>query len=159
MLLTLKTLVFILFVPGTVAILLPYFLLSTFNPSFTFETDQIQYIGLLPLLFGAIICLWCFWDFISFGEGTPAPIDPPKKLVVDGLYRFVSNPMYIGIILIIFGEAVLFSSLLLLAYMLVVFLIFHLFVIGYEEPALKSTFGESYEKYRASVPRWLIRLK
>ncbi|MGR9074428.1 MAG: methyltransferase family protein [Gammaproteobacteria bacterium] len=123
------------------------------------NADRLHYIGLIPIFTGAAVCLKCFKDFITKGKGTPAPIDPPKILVVDGLYRKVRNPMYIGILLILLGEAFLFSSPILYLYSLMMYCIYHLLVIGYEEPALLSSFGEAYEKYCASVPRWLIRIK
>jgi protein-S-isoprenylcysteine O-methyltransferase Ste14 len=87
----------------------------------------------------------------------PCPIDPPKELVVKGLYRYVRNPMYVGILLIIIGEAIFFEGGLLALYTLVVFLVTHTFVILYEEPTLQRLFGESYKWYRREVGRWLPR--
>lgn len=99
------------------------------------------------MLLGASIYFWCAWDFTFAGRGTPAPIDPPKKLVVRGLYRYVRNPMYVGVFSILLGEALFFESQRLLVYAAVVFFFFYLFVILYEEPILRQKFGESYQKY------------
>lgn len=107
------------------------------------------------IFLGIAIGIWCFWDFIFTGKGTPAPIDPPKKLVVKGLYRFVRNPIYLGIAIILIGEILLFQSIVLIIYTLVVLTIFHLFVVFYEEPVLKDRFKDSYEEYFNSVPRWI----
>ena len=103
---------------------------------------------------GAVVLLRCVWDFFAKGRGTLAPIDPPRVLVVSGLYRFTRNPMYNGVLALILGEAWLFGSMSLLKYALLVFVLFHLFVVLYEEPALTSQFGESYRVYRRAVPRW-----
>ena len=95
--------------------------------------------------------------FTFAGKGTPAPIDPPKELVERGLYRFSRNPMYVGVLFILFGEAIFFATLLILGYMLVFFFCFHLFVVAYEEPTLRRTFGAAYKKYCDAVPRWFPR--
>jgi protein-S-isoprenylcysteine O-methyltransferase Ste14 len=110
--------------------------------------------GLLSAL-GAALVLPSMWNFAVVGRGTPAPIDPPRVLVTRAWYRRVRNPMYIGIATIIIGEGVMFRSWTLLGYA-VLFLVFcHLFVVLYEEPALRRKFGASYETYRAAVPRWI----
>ena len=114
-----------------------------------------QYLGVVPVLLGVSVYSRCVWDFASVGRGTPAPIDPPKVLVVCGLYRYVRNPIYLGVLFVLLGEAVFFESSALLRYMIGVFLIFHLFVIFYEEPSLRRKFGESYERYCRSVRRWI----
>ena len=92
------------------------------------------------------------------GTGTPAPIDPPRNLVVSGLYRFVRNPMYVGVALVLLSEAALFGSFRLLEYALIVWAAFFLFVVAYEEPALRRKFGVSYQAYFEAVPRWIPRL-
>jgi hypothetical protein len=93
------------------------------------------------------------------GRGTPAPIDPPKELVVRGLYRFARNPMYVGVLAVIAGQSWLFGSPPLAIYALAVFACFHVFVIAYEEPTLRRHFDGAYERYCAAVPRWLPRLR
>ncbi len=155
----LKTLIFTVFIPGTVTVLVPYWLLSS---RFDLAIDKLggfRVLGLVPILLGALIYLWCAWEFTFAGKGTPAPIDPPKELVVQGLYRFVRNPIYVGVSLVIIGESLLFESTRLFVYALLLLLVFHLFVVYYEEPTLRSKFGESYERYCKTVPRWMPRVR
>src|SRR5258706_10777414 len=102
----------------------------------------------------ALVLLRCVWDFFVIGKGTLAPIDPPRFLVVQGLYRFTRNPVYNGVIALILGEAWLFGSVALVEYALLVLVFFHLLVVFHEEPTLESQFGESYRAYRRAVPRW-----
>lgn len=96
-----------------------------------------------------------FWGFAAIGLGTPAPVDPPKTLVVRGLHQYVRNPMYIGVALVIAGQAWLFHSPHIAIYLCCVLVIVHFFVLFYEEPTLKRQFGDEYEHYQARVPRWL----
>jgi len=114
---------------------------------------------LVFILIGASIYLRCAWDFAFAGRGTPAPIDPPKELVVRGLYRYVRNPMYVGVLSVVVGQAIWFEARGLFAYAALCFLLFFAFVVLYEEPALRRKFGESYERYCNEVPRWIPRLK
>ena len=106
---------------------------------------------------GAVIYLHCLWLFATRGQGTPAPFDPPKKLVWRGLYKWVRNPMYLGIIALVAGEALFFRSGHIVVYLICLVCAVQLFVVGYEEPALRRQFGALYEDYRRSVPRWLPR--
>ena len=154
-----RILFFMLIGPGSVIIYIPYFLLSFFGSSGFLKTGNLQYFGILPVIAGIIISIWCFFNFIFQGEGTPVPTDPPKKLVVFGLYRFVRNPMYIGILVLLFGEAVLFKSFILICYSVCVFCLFHIFIVGFEEPSLHAQFGKEYEEYCSSVPRWIFSKK
>lgn len=154
----LKTLLFTILVPGTVTVLVPYLLLSWGVQIFSFEVGPIRFLGLLPILMGAVTYLWCAWDFTFTGRGTPAPIDPPKELVVKGLYRYVRNPMYVGITLILLGEALLFEAAVLFLYAGLLLVCAHLFIVYYEEPTLRRLFGASYESYCKSVSRWTPRL-
>lgn len=151
----LKTIIFTIIAPGTVTILIPSWLLSSRSAPPPANIGSLRLLGVLPILLGASIYLWCAWDFTFAGRGTPAPIDPPKTLVVRGLYRYVRNPMYVGVLAIILGEALLFASQRLFGYAAIVFVCFYLFVVLYEEPTLRRKFGESYEKYCRTVPRWL----
>jgi len=102
--------------------------------------------------------IWCFWDFLVKGHGTPAPIDPPKELVAVGFYRYTRNPMYVGILLVLIGHFLWFGFWNLLVYAVVVFIAFNSFVILYEEPNLKNKFGAVYDDYCRRVPRWIPRL-
>jgi protein-S-isoprenylcysteine O-methyltransferase Ste14 len=106
---------------------------------------------------GGFFLLWCVRDFFVSGRGTLAPWDPPKHLVVVGLYRFVRNPMYLAVLTVIAGWSILYASVWAAIYMVFVAVVFHVRVLTYEEPRLKRQFGVEWEAYRASVPRWLPR--
>jgi protein-S-isoprenylcysteine O-methyltransferase Ste14 len=121
------------------------------------QIGPFQIFGMIPEAIGAAIYLRCAWDFALAGKGTPAPIDPPKRLVGRGLYRFVRNPMYVGVLLAPLGEAWFFRSWAILVYASIAFTWEHLFVVFYEEPALKRKFGESYSDYLARTPSWIPR--
>jgi protein-S-isoprenylcysteine O-methyltransferase Ste14 len=152
----LKTLLFTILVPGFVLVGAPYLLLGGFlRPRF----DSLAVFGLLCMVLGAAIYFRCAWEFAVRGLGTPAPIAPTKFLVVSGLHRYVRNAMYIGVMLVIWGEVTLFHSIVLAIYAAFVSVAVHLFVIFYEEPTLRREFGESYEQYRRSVPRWVPRFR
>jgi protein-S-isoprenylcysteine O-methyltransferase Ste14 len=120
--------------------------------------DPIQLLGLLSSATGAALLAACIWEFARSGRGTLAPVDPPRELVVRGLYRYVRNPMYLGVTAIVLGEALVAQSRALLLYWAVWFLAANLFVQGYEEPTLRRRFGASYEAYARRVRRWLPRL-
>ena len=115
------------------------------------------YSGLVPLLVGLVIILRCFADFVRRGRGTPALYDPPRELVVAGLYRYVRNPQYVGVVLVMVGEALLSGMVVLFGYAALMAIGYHLFVRYYEEPTLGRLFGEPYARYREAVPRWLPR--
>jgi protein-S-isoprenylcysteine O-methyltransferase Ste14 len=153
-----KTLLWSIFAPGTITVLVPYLLLSSQQVSTRIELSQFRYLGLIPILVGAAIYVWCAWSFTFIGKGTPAPFDPPKELVVTGPYRYVRNPIYVFVILALIGEAILFGSIRLVVLAAVTGLACHLWVVFYEEPTLKRKFGESYKRYCESVSRWLPRL-
>jgi len=153
-----STLIFVVLMGGAIMVLIPIKLLSS-SYRLNVEIGFLRYLGVISVLIGITILFWCLWEFIRKGKGTPAPYDPPKKLVVSGLYKLTRNPMYVGVILVLFGEALFFESALLLLYAGLMFLIFHIWVIITEEPYLRSTFGESYKRYCESVPQWRIRLQ
>ena len=119
----------------------------------TIEVQQI--IGMIVGVIGALIALWCVFTFATIGGGTPAPFDPPRRLVIRGPYQFVRNPMYIGAGLALAGAALFYESTVLVLYLCVFFLVTHLFVIWYEEPTLRQNFREEYEAYCRRVRRWL----
>ena len=148
----LKTILFTILVPGTVAVLIPSWLLDGFQRP---VQGPMTWLGVLIALVGAAIYLRCAWEFAVRGLGTPAPIAPTKFLVTTALHRYVRNPMYIGVALAIAGQAALFRSLHLVEYAAVMLMVAHVFVILYEEPTLQRTFGESYEEYLRTVPRWI----
>jgi protein-S-isoprenylcysteine O-methyltransferase Ste14 len=149
-----KTALFTVLVPGTVTTLLPYVLLSRNTALPSHPLADIRWLGFVPLSLGAAIYLACAWRFATEGKGTPAPVSPTRFLVRRRLYQKVRNPMYVGVLLILFGEALVFESAVLTLYACAVMLGFHLFVVLYEEPHLRGRFGESYEEYKRRVPRW-----
>jgi len=155
--LLLKTTLFAILIPGTVAGYIPYRIVSHNCPS---EGILFSISMLLPMLLfsaGLLVALRCAMDFVFHGQGTPAPIDSPKELVVQGLYRYTRNPMYLGILMVLFSEAWAFWCGAQLLYAIVLWICFHLFVVFYEEPDLLRRFGDPYRQYRASVPRWWVR--
>lgn len=123
------------------------------------ETGIFSYLALPLWLIGTIILLWSFWNFLHEGGGTPAPVDPPKELVAVGFYRYVRNPMYVGILGMITGHFLWFGYWNLVIYAVIVFAAFDAFVTYYEEPTLKRKFGAAYEDYLRKVPRWIPRLR
>ncbi len=120
-------------------------------------TNPQHLVGLVAITLGAALLLTCIREFARSGRGTLSPVDPPRELVVRGLYRYVRNPMYLSVTLVVFGEVLLTGSRPLLLYWAVWFVAVNLFVIGYEEPTLRRRFGESYERYTRDVGRWLPR--
>ena len=114
--------------------------------------------GAVPLLVGAGILLASVISFYRKGKGTLAPWDPPKVLVVSDLYRFNRNPMYLGIVILLLGWAVLDGNLWNYAYALCIFLVFHIRVISYEEKEMRRLFPDDWSRYCRHVPRWGIRL-
>jgi len=116
-----------------------------------------QLVGLVAVAVGVVLLIACIWEFAKSGRGTLSPVDPPRELVVRGLYRYVRNPMYLSVTVILLGEVLLAWSRALLLYWAVWFVLVNVFVTWYEEPALRRQFGESYERYARNVRRWLPR--
>jgi protein-S-isoprenylcysteine O-methyltransferase Ste14 len=114
--------------------------------------------GVVLILAGVPVLLDSFARFAIQGLGTPAPVFPTRHLVVTGWYRYVRNPMYVAVVSIIGGQALLFGNVSVLEYGALVWLVFHLWVLAYEEPKMRSTFGDEYQQFRANVPRWIPRL-
>jgi protein-S-isoprenylcysteine O-methyltransferase Ste14 len=149
-----RSIFFVILLPGTVAGYVPFQLLRSAGQLRWPALSLSACLAALTALAGAMVLLASVWEFFDAGHGTLAPIDPPRQLVVSGLYRFTRNPMYNGVVAVLLGQAWFFSSLLLLEYAATVLVCFHLFVVLYEEPSLESRFGESYLSYRKAVPRW-----
>ncbi len=154
----LRTVLFTILVPGTELVLLPLVVvLLDLGPRI--ELGAARYSGLVPLLAGLVVILRCFAEFIRRGRGTPAIYDPPRELVAAGLYRYVRNPQYVGVVLVIVGEALLTGMVVLFGYTALMAVGYHLFVRYYEEPTLESTYGEEYREYRRNVRGWMPRLR
>jgi len=153
--LLLRSIFFTFLLPGSVTILIPYLILRADSGRLNF--GPIRYAGLPLIVIGAAGLLWCIWQFFAEGRGTLAPVDPPKELVVNGLYRVVRNPMYVSVMLVLLGETLYFASAGIFIAAIIFFLATHLFIIFYEEPHLEKQFGDSYEEYRKRVGRWFPR--
>jgi protein-S-isoprenylcysteine O-methyltransferase Ste14 len=141
--------------PGTVTAYIPYRMLRPLHIPTPNSWFLQQYGALLVLSFGLAILFKCIWEFAHFGRGTLAPFDEPRKLVVRGLYRYVRNPMYVGVLLVLLAESWFFWSSRLLAYTGFCFIIANVFIMGYEEHRLRFKFGKEYERYCHHVRRWI----
>jgi protein-S-isoprenylcysteine O-methyltransferase Ste14 len=151
----LRSAFFTLVLPGTVLIWVPLWLSG--YTSGTLALGAARWIGVAPLIIGTTGLLWCIWDFGRSGKGTLAPVDPARFVVRTGLYRVVRNPMYLSVLTALAGEVLLFRSPRLLAWGAIAAIMFHLFVVVYEEPTLQRQFGTDYEAYCRAVSRWLPR--
>ncbi len=150
--------VFFFLAPGTVAFLIPGLVAQWPLQPLWPNAMWAKVLGFVIGAVGFAALIECFARFALKGEGTPAPIASTRYLVLSGLYRHVRNPMYVAVLAIILGWAVWFASLALFGYALVVWLCFTTFVVVYEEPKLRATFGKQYEIYCANVGRWVPRL-
>ena len=121
--------------------------------------DPLDLVGLGLIAVGASLLGACIWEFARRGRGTLSPVDPPTHLVVEGLYRYVRNPMYLSVTAIVLGEALVTRSRGLLVYWALWFAAVNLFVIAYEEPTLRRQFGRSYDQYSRAVGRWIPSLR
>ena len=152
----LRSFLFLIIAPGMVAGYIP---LAFLRRGSQIDMGFFSYLTFPLWLIGLVIVLWSFWNFLIQGRGTPAPIDPPKELVATGFYRYIRNPMYVGVLAIIIGHFLWFGYWNLLIYAIVVFVGFNAFVTYYEEPTLKRKFGAAYEDYLKKVPRWIPRFR
>jgi len=117
-----------------------------------------QAAGIAATASGAALVVWCILSFAILGRGTPLPLDPPRRLVVRGPYRYVRNPMYLGAGLALAGAAMYYQTAALLAYLSVFLLLTHITVVLYEEPTLRQTLGQDYDAYCRQVHRWWPRI-
>ncbi len=147
---------FTILVPGTVVGMVPFLILSGRREPISAPVP-LQILGAIFAVAGSVLYLVCLTGFVRLGRGTPSPADPPRRLVVVGPYRFARNPMYLAVLSMVLGEALIFGSLRLGIYAAALAAAFHVFVVIYEEPVLARMFGPAYEAYRTSVPRWLGR--
>ena len=150
------TAVFFVLAPGVNAGLVPWLITGWDRPDGALGPADVAGAALLAL--GLLAVIACFVRFVTEGRGTPAPLAPTEQLVVGGLYRFVRNPMYVAVASMIAGQALLFRSVGVVAWLFVFLIAVAAFVKGYEEPRLAEQFGESYERYRRAVPGWWPRL-
>jgi protein-S-isoprenylcysteine O-methyltransferase Ste14 len=153
----LGTIVFVLVVPGTFLVLVPRWITGWHLAPPLLGTAATRALGVLLIVAGLPLFLSFLGRFVWEGRGTPAPVAPPERLVVGGPFRWTRNPGYVAAIAIVVGQGLLFASLALLAYAAIVAFVFHVFVIVYEEPTLRRTFGAEYDAYCRRVPRWLPR--
>jgi len=149
--------IFLVIAPGTLAVYVPWTFTRWRMAPPLFGFPSLRILGGLMIAAGLPVLLDSFARFAIQGLGTPAPVAPPQRLVVTGLYRYVRNPMYVAVTSLIFGQGLLLGSMALLEYGLVVWLGFFAFVLLYEEPTLRGKFGKEYEDYCARVPRWIPR--
>lgn len=151
----LKVALFTLVVPGSIAVLIPL-LIKWDRPVAGGAT---LWLGVCLLALGTLLYLRCVWDFAVSGGGTPAPIDAPKRLVTNGVYRYSRNPIYVAVLIAVAGWASLFQALALVAYGVVLFALYSFFVQRHEEPHLAREYGDEYAAYVATTGRWLPRLR
>jgi protein-S-isoprenylcysteine O-methyltransferase Ste14 len=152
--LALRSLLWTILMPGAVAGYVPWRHFGLAHARID-RSDPLAVLGLLCAAGGTALLATCIFEFARTGRGTLSPVDPPRHLVVRGLYRYVRNPMYLAVTLILLGEAAIVQGASLVIYWACFFLAANLFVIGYEEPHLRSRFGVSYEAYTKYVGRWL----
>lgn len=142
---------FIVIAPGSIAGWLPWYISGWRRP----RLGALGLVGAFFAILGWMVLLWCAREFAVRGRGTPNPLDPPRALVVDGLYRFVRNPMYVAVVTSLLGQAAMYRSTAVLWYTAVVATGFHLRVVLVEEPRLIELFDGAYAEYRSRVPRWI----
>ena len=153
--LLIRNLFFTILQPGVVVALVPYLILRyTGREIVPAAWDANHFIGAGLIVIGVVIALSCIVRFATEGKGTLSPLDPTKKLVIRGLYKYSRNPMYVGVMLIMIGETLFYWSLALAIYSAVVFLVFNLFIILHEEPRCRRDFGDEYAEYCHRTRRW-----
>jgi protein-S-isoprenylcysteine O-methyltransferase Ste14 len=155
--LALRSLLWTILLPGFFAGYLPWRFFGLGRSQFGWF-DAVSLLGLLAIAIGVVLLGACIVEFARSGKGTLSPVDPPRHLVVQGLYRYVRNPMYLSVTTIVLGEALLMRSRALAIYWAIWFLVANLFVMGYEEPTLRRRFGPSYDEYTRQVGRWIPKI-
>ncbi|HET9375300.1 MAG TPA: isoprenylcysteine carboxylmethyltransferase family protein [Chthoniobacterales bacterium] len=148
---------FLVIAPGIVVILVPWWISRWIVQESVLRIPFIRALGVLLILGGLPVLLGSFAGFALQGLGTPAPVFPTRHLVMKGFYRYVRNPMYLAVVLLIFGQALMLGNGVLFGYGVLVWLACHVFVLAYEEPTLRTTFGAEYDAFCANVPRWRPR--
>src|SRR5882724_1264601 len=140
---------------SVVLVLLPEQILTVTGITRPTEIGPLHGAGLVLVVLGGGLAIWCILTFALVGKGTPAPFDPPRKLVAAGPYRWVRNPMYVGAGAALTGAAMFYQSPALVAFAAGFLVMAHLFVVFYEEPTLERTFGAQYADYRNAGARWV----
>jgi protein-S-isoprenylcysteine O-methyltransferase Ste14 len=154
----LLTTIFLILAPGTVAGFVPWWIGRWHVHAAFIGFTALRLVGCLLVAVGSAILIEAFLEFALRGIGTPAPMRPPKHLVVTGTYRYVRNPMYVAVVSLILGQGLIFGDARVLMYGLCVWLCMNVFVFAYEEPALRRSFSDEYAAFCANVPRWIPRL-
>lgn len=151
----LRALGFTVLLPGLIMVYAPYWwIITPQRVAARWPPEAMHAPALVVIVVGFSIYAVCARRFAVDGLGTPAPWDPPRRLVTSGLYRWTRNPMYVGIVLALLGEAWLFSSSAQLTFAICMAIAFHLRVLLYEEPVLRKLFGAEFDAYKARVRRW-----
>jgi protein-S-isoprenylcysteine O-methyltransferase Ste14 len=154
---TLKTILYMGSLHGFFTFYIPYMLVKI-DPHY-FDPGLFSNL-VIPLgIIGTIIIIWCSVDMVRKGRGTPAHLDPPRKLIINGLYRYVRNPIYLGALLVQLGYILWSGSGLMIVYFLCFALAYQILIVLIEEPILRHMFGEQYQVYCSQVPRWIPKLK
>jgi len=151
--------IFLVIAPGTVAGYVPWRICRWHVEAPLLGISSLRLVGVLLIAAALPVLLDSFARFALQGLGTPAPIFPTRHLVVSGLFRYVRDPMYVAVVSLILGQGLFFGSLLILEYGIAVWVGFYLFVLIYEEPALRKNYGPEYEEFCANVPRWIPHLR
>ena len=159
MLAILGSAIFLVIAPGIVAGYMPWRICGWHLAAPLLGSSLLWPVGVLLIIAAASVLLDSFVRFALQGLGTPAPIFPTRQLVVSGLYRYVRNPMYVAVVSLILGQGLFFGSARVLEYGIAVWVGFYLFVLIYEEPTLRNSYGPQYEEFCANVPRWIPRLR
>lgn len=155
-----KSVLFTILVPGTVAVAIPQLLARRRPyPALPIGSTPARIIGGLSLLSGALLYVHTAVRFGTEGRGTPSPTDEPEELVTGGIYAHVRNPMYVSVLLVVIGQAFLLRSVAVLWWAAGCWIGFHTRVVRDEEPHLAEKYGDDYEQYRATIPRWIPRIR
>jgi protein-S-isoprenylcysteine O-methyltransferase Ste14 len=153
----LKTILYMGGMHGLFTFYIPYLLVK--KDLHAFDLGVFSYLAIPLWIMGALIIVWCSVDMVRKGRGTPAHLDPPKQLIINGLYRYVRNPIYLGALMFQFGYVLWFGSGLMIVYFLFFVLAYQILIVLIEEPILRHMFGERYQDYCRQVPRWIPNLK
>jgi protein-S-isoprenylcysteine O-methyltransferase Ste14 len=151
------TIVFVLVMPGSVIGLVPFLLSGWRLQPPLLGMVALRWLGALLLLLGTPVFIDFVVRFVREGRGTPVPVAPTQRLVVGGPFRYVRNPGYLAVLSMISGQGLFLGNEDVLLYAFCVAIGFHLFVVLYEEPALRRQFGARYQSYCSEVPRWIPR--